>query len=129
MSVNSATISGNIGAEPVLRTTPAGTSVLTFSVAVNESVKGSSGDWEQRTSWITAVVFGPRAASLKQHLDKGTKVTVQGRLRENRWTGPEGGKHSRIELAVDEIDWAPRPSHPSQPAPAQVGYHVQDVLL
>jgi single-strand DNA-binding protein len=102
MSINAVTISGNIGREPEIRATQSGTSVLTFSLAVNERVK--KGDsWEEYVNWIDVVVFGRRADSLSKILAKGMKVAVSGHLRYSTWER-DNVKRSKIEVIADDVD-------------------------
>lgn len=106
MTINKAIITGNITRDVELRSTGGGLSVANFSVAVNERVKNtSSGEWEDRANFIDCTMFGKRAEALAQYLTKGTKVTVEGRLRWSQWEDKNGGgKRSKIEIVVDELE-------------------------
>lgn len=104
MSVNVCSISGNLGADPELRRTAGGTSVLRLSVAVSERVRDASGGWESRANWVSCVVFGRRAEALAQRLSKGMRVAVSGRLHESRWM-QDDQRRSRVEVIVDDLDF------------------------
>lgn len=126
MSLNKVAISGNIGGDPELRTTSGGTVVLSFTVAVNDRVKDSAGNWTDRPNWVSCTVFGTRASSLSQYLHKGTKVAIEGKLRYSSWE-KDGQRRSKLEVIVDEIEFmsqrqdaAPQaPALPPQPYPQQ----------
>ena len=105
MSINTATISGRLGADPELRTTASGTSVLTFNIAVSEHFMDDNGKWADRAHWIKCVLFGKRAKGIEPHLHKGSKVTVSGSLRQEKWE-KNGQKHSTVSLKVTDIDFA-----------------------
>lgn len=95
-------MSGNIGRQPDVRTSQVGTAILTFSLAVNERIK--KGDaWEDYTNWVDIVVFGKRAESLGKILEKGMKVTIDGRLRYSSWER-DGQKRSKIEVIAEDVD-------------------------
>lgn len=100
--MNSVCLSGNIGRDPELRSTQAGTSILGFSLAVNERVKKGD-NWEDYTNWIDVVVFGRRADSLSKILSKGTKIAVSGHLRYSTWER-DNVKRSKIEVIADDVD-------------------------
>lgn len=123
MSLNIVAISGNLTRDPELRTTPGGTSVLNFGVAVNDRRQNpQTGEWEDYPNFIDLAVFGKRAAAIAPYLHKGTKVSVQGRLRYHSWER-DGQKRSKVEVVVDEIEFmAPRqdaaPQAPAYPQPA-----------
>ena len=103
MSINNATISGNVGKFIELRQTASGTDVLKFSVAVNENRKDKNGEWQQKTSWIPCVLFGERAKKLSEKLTKGTKVTVAGKLNVDTYE-KEGEKKTKFQINVNALD-------------------------
>lgn len=123
MSINKAIISGNIGRDPELRQTSSGTSILNFSVAVNDRVKNQrTGEWEDRPNWIGCVLFGKRAEGLGKHLAKGTKVAIEGKLRWSQWEH-DGQKRSKIEVVVDEIElMSQKQGNQQQSAPVAAPY-------
>ena len=49
-------------------------------------------------------MFGARANSLSQYLSKGTKVSIEGKLRWSQWER-DGQKRSKLEVIVDEIEF------------------------
>ncbi len=130
MSINRATISGNLTRDSELRSTASGMPVLSFSVAVNDRRKNNqTGEWEDVPNFIDCTMFGSRAQSLAQYLVKGTKVAVEGKLRWSQWER-DGQKRSKIEVIVDSLDFMSSrnatgggsdygaPSYGGAPAPA-----------
>ena len=107
MSINHCVISGNLGADPELRSTASGTAILSLRVAVNERRKDQSGEWTDYTNWVDAVMFGARAESVSRYLQKGSKVSISGRLRYSSWER-DGQKRSKLEVVVDEIEFMSR---------------------
>ena len=106
MSINRVNISGNLTRDPELRSTAGGTQILSFSVAVNDRQKDKhTGEWTDRTNWVDCVVFGARAEPLIRFLSKGTKVAVDGKLRYSTWESNDGGKRSKLEVVVDEVEF------------------------
>ena len=129
MSINRVVISGNIGGDPNLRQTASGMQVLSFSVAVNDRVKGEDGQWTDRPNWIDCTMFGARAQSVSRFLSKGSKVAIEGKLRWSQWER-DGQKRSKIEVVVDEIEFmTSRSDAPSQataqPVRQQAPYQPQ----
>ena len=140
MSINRVIISGNLTRDSELRSTASGLPVLGFGVAVNDRRKNQqTGEWEDYPNFIDCTMFGARAESLSRYLSKGTKVSVEGKLRWSQWER-EGQKRSKIEVIVDELEFmssrgdsssygggmgggysAPAPAAPAYaPAPAPV---------
>lgn len=111
MSVNSVSLTGNITADAKLNTTnSSGTSVLNFSIAVSDRRRNNqTGEWEDHPNFIDISVFGKRAETIHTWCTKGTKVAIQGKLRQNTWTDKATGQNrSRITVICDEIDFMQR---------------------
>lgn len=105
MSINKVIISGNLTRDAELRSTSSGISVLGFGVAVNDRRKNpQTGDWEEYPNFIDCTLFGNRGESLHKYLVKGTKVTIEGKLRWSQWER-DGQKRSKIEVIVDELEF------------------------
>lgn len=107
MAVNKVFLTGNLTRDPELRSTASGTSVLSFGIAVNERVKNNqTGEWEDRPNYIDCNMWGKRAESVSRYLSKGSKVTLEGRLRWSQWEDKNGGgKRSKLDVVVDEIEF------------------------
>lgn len=105
MSINRVIISGNLTRDPELRSTASGMPVLGFGVAVNDRRKNQqTGEWEDYPNFIDCTMFGTRAQSLSQYLSKGTKVSIEGKLRWSQWER-DGQKRSKLEVIVDELEF------------------------
>lgn len=106
MSINKVIISGRLTREPELRSTAGGLQVLCFGVAVNDRRKNQqSGEWEDYVNFIDCTMFGARAERVSRFLDKGSKVSIEGKLRWSQWETEEGQKRSKIEVIVDELEF------------------------
>lgn len=71
--MNNWTVAGNVGKDAVLRHTPQGDPVLSFSVGVYDR-----NGHESPTLWVDCSLWGKRAESLEQYIGKGQKVVVSG---------------------------------------------------
>jgi len=72
-------IAGNVGKDPVMKYTPTGQPVTTFSVAVNRQY--TKGDQKvKETSWFRVETWGKLAEVCNTYVHKGDKVLVEGRL-------------------------------------------------
>ena len=105
MSINRVMISGNLTRDAELRSTQSGMAILGFGVAVNDRRKNQqTGEWEDYPNFIDCTMFGARADALNKYLSKGTKVTIEGKLRWSQWER-DGQKRSKIEVIVDELEF------------------------
>ena len=106
MSINRVNISGNLTRDPELRVTGSGTQILSFGVAVNDRRRNpQSGEWEDYPNYVDCVVFGARAEPLSRFLSKGAKVALEGKLRYSSWESKDGGRRSKLEVVVDEVEF------------------------
>ena len=93
--MNLVTLTGNITKDSELRYNANNTPVCTFSIAVNEYVKG-----EQKTQYFNIVSFS--AEKLSQYLVKGTKVAIVGKLKNSSYE-EDGLKHYRTDIVANPI--------------------------
>jgi single-strand DNA-binding protein len=128
MTINKAIITGNLTRDAELRSTGGGLAVANFAVAVNERVKNNStGEWEDRANYIDCTMFGRRAEALAQYMTKGTKVTIEGKLRWSQWE-KNGEKRSKVEVVVDEVELMARGEKRAPEAPsASQGVYDEDI--
>lgn len=104
MSINRVTISGNLGRDPELRSTASGMQVLSFAMCVSTRQK-VGGEWKDKPNWIDVTFFGNRAESVSGYLQKGSHVTVAGRLNQRTWETKDGQNRSKLEVICDDIDF------------------------
>ena len=79
-----------------------GTAKANISIAVNSSKK--QGDqWVDEANFFTVTIFGKTAENLKPYLTKGTKVAIEGHLKQDRWE-KDGQKHSAISIIADNVE-------------------------
>jgi len=93
---------GNLTRDPEQRYTPQGTSVSSFSVAVNRKFKVGD-EIKEDVLFISCVVFGKRADVCGQYLHKGSQILVEGVLTEDKWETDDGQKKSRMKLIVSDF--------------------------
>jgi single-strand DNA-binding protein len=94
-----------------MRYTPGGQAVTSFSLATTRTWTTSNGDRRDATEWFNVVSWGSLAEICNQYLTKGRRVYVEGELRTRGWEQPDGKKHFRTELVVNEmIMLGPRPA-------------------
>jgi len=70
------TIVGYLGNDPVMRFTPSGQAVTSFSVATSRSYTNNAGQKVDETAWFRISVWGAQAESCNQYLSKGRPVLV-----------------------------------------------------
>ena len=110
LSLNRATIIGNLTRDPELRYTPNGSAVASFGVATNRSyVDQSSGEKKDSVEFHDIVTWGKLAEICGQILSKGRKVYIEGRLQTRSWEGQDGVKRQRTEIVAENMLVLDRP--------------------
>lgn len=101
--LNRVQILGNLAADAELRMTGGGTAVLKLRVAASERFKDRNEQWQERTEYVSCVLFGKRAESLSRLLAKGSQVYVEGSLRTTSYDDRDGNKRYKTEVAVSNV--------------------------
>ena len=100
------TFVGNLTADPELRFTPNGLAVAQFTVAVNpRRYNRETGQWEDEPpTFVRCQAWRQLAENVAGSLQRGDRVIVAGRLREERWEDRETGQQrSTWRLTVDAM--------------------------
>lgn len=107
-----AIITGNVTRDPETRSLPSGSSVTSFSVAVNRVYKDANGQNQESVSFIDCVAWGRTGEVIAQYGKKGSGILVSGRLDQRSWEDKNTGqKRSRVEVVVEDFNFiggAPR---------------------
>jgi single-strand DNA-binding protein len=102
--LNRVEIEGNIVQDPVFRNTPDGTTIASFSVATNRYYK--KGDEPRReASYIDIEAWGRLGENCKTLAHKGRGCRVYGRLKQERWDGPDGSRRQKVIIIAKEIEY------------------------
>ena len=101
--VNKVIIVGNVGRDPEVRFTKAGTAVATFSVATSERFKDRDGQQQERTEWHRVVAWAQLADICGKYLRKGKQVYIEGRLQTRDWEDKDGHKRYTTEVIANQM--------------------------
>jgi len=103
--INRVTIVGRLTRDPELAHLPSGTAVLKLGVAVNGRQKDEGGNWIDKPNFFDVKVFGNQADALNNHLAKGRRVGVDGRLDWSSWEAQDGTKRSKVEIVAQSVQF------------------------
>lgn len=102
--VNKVILIGNLGDEPLCRTTHSGCSVTNISMVTNEVRRNiDTGETTEYAEWHRVVMWGKLADIAKQYLHKGSQIYVEGKLRTRSFMDKQGQKRSVTEIVADEM--------------------------
>jgi len=91
---------GRLTGDPERRIASSGTSVVTFTVATNRK----SGTNEE-VCFAPVTAFGKQGDLIADRLAKGSPILVEGRLRTDQWTTPQGEKRSRLHVICESFSF------------------------
>lgn len=100
--LNCAIIMGRLTADPELRTTQNGTSVTSFTVAVDRAYR--SGD-ERQTDFINVVAWRSTADFVSRYFKKGQMIAVQGSIQVRNYEDRNGNKRTAVEIIADNVSF------------------------
>ena len=103
--INRVVLVGRLTRDPELRHLPSGSPVLQLGLAVNGRQQDASGNWVDKPNFFDVKLFGNRAESLAQHLAKGRRIGVDGRLDWSSWEAQDGSKRSKVEIVAFDIQF------------------------
>ncbi|HEX2878068.1 MAG TPA: single-stranded DNA-binding protein [Polyangiaceae bacterium] len=101
--LNRVMLLGNLGADPELRTTSGGQSVLKLRLATSETYLDKNRQRQEKTEWHSVVIWGKRAEALGKILSKGSRLFVEGGLRTSSYEDREGVKRYKTEIVANNV--------------------------
>jgi single-strand DNA-binding protein len=101
--LNKVQMTGRLGADPEMRTTPQGHTVTTFRVAANRSWRTAEGEAHEDTEWFRVVAWNKLAEVCNKWLSKGSRVYVEGRLQTREWQDQDGQMRYTTEVIANDM--------------------------
>ena len=112
--LNCAVIMGRLTADPELRSTPTGVSVVRFTVAVDRGYV-KSGE-ERKADFINVVAWRQTAEFVSKYFAKGSMIAVQGAIQTGSYE-KDGIKRSTFEIVADNVSFCGSKSESGNAAP------------
>jgi single-strand DNA-binding protein len=103
--INRVTLVGRLTRDPELRHLPSGTPVLEMGVAVNGRQQDDAGNWVDKPNFFDVKVYGNQAEMLSQHLAKGRRIGIDGRLDWRSWEAQDGTKRSKVDVVAQSVQF------------------------
>ena len=101
-SVNKVILLGNLGKDPDIRATQAGSRLASFSIATSTKYRNKdTQQLEDKTEWHRVVVFNDNLADIcEKYLRKGSKIYIEGQLQTRKWTDNNGVDKYTTEVVI-----------------------------
>ena len=97
--VNTCALIGRLTKDPELRTTPGGTAVTSFTIAVNRRYS------KDVTDFIDVIAWRNTAEFICRYFTKGQRIAVTGSMQTRVWEDSNGNKHKAVEIVADTVEF------------------------
>ena len=101
--MNRVMLIGRLTTKPELRYTGANLPYCRFSLAVNRTFNNAQG--ERETDFINIVVWRKQAENVCNFLNKGSLVSVEGRLQTSSYDDKDGNKRYSMDVVADSVQF------------------------
>ncbi len=101
---NLAVLEGRLVDDPEIRYTQVGTALCTFSIANNCDYYRND-ELQKEVNYFDITTWAKLAEQCNESLQKGKRVIVRGRLKQNRWQDDEGVNHSKIGVVGNQVQF------------------------
>ena len=110
-SLNQVNLIGNLTRDPELRVTPKGTSIVQFSIAINNYYLDQSGQRQNKVTYVDIEGWGKLAEICGKHLARGKPCLVVGRLDLDQWEDKQTHqKRSRLKVVAENVQFLGAPT-------------------
>ena len=99
---NLVVLTGRLTADPELKTTQSGVSVVSFCVAVQRQYK--SGE-DPITDFINVVAWRHTAEFVTKYFHKGNMIGVEGSIQTRKYTDKDGNNRSAFEVLANNVQF------------------------
>jgi single-strand DNA-binding protein len=101
--MNKVLLIGRLTAKPELRYTGSNLPYTRFSIAVNRNFTNSQG--QREADFINCIAWRKQAENICNYLDKGSKVSVEGRIQTGSFDDKEGKKRYTTDVVADNVEF------------------------
>lgn len=102
--LNKVILMGRLTADPELKSTPNGTAVTSFALAVSRGYH-RQGE-EPQTDFIDVVAWRQTAEFAAKYFSKGQQIALSGRIQTRSYEDRQGNKRKAVEVVAEELFFA-----------------------
>ncbi|MCQ2429466.1 MAG: single-stranded DNA-binding protein [Clostridia bacterium] len=104
LNLNKVILAGRIVADPELKQTPSGVSVVSFRIAVNR--RFASRDTNQpETDFFNVTAWRQTAEFVSKYFHKGSAICIVGSIQNRTYTDQQGQKRTWTDIIADEANF------------------------
>lgn len=99
LNLNTVILCGRLTTDVELKSTPSGTHVCTFTLAVNRRF---SKEGEQQADFISVVAWKERAEFISKYFKKGASLCITGSIQTRSWKDQNGNNRYATEVVAEQ---------------------------
>lgn len=93
-------LKGYIGRKPIIKKMSNGSKLARTTLAENIEFYTLEGKRKQETQWHSIIGWGNVADQIELYLDKGTPVSISGKIKNKHYIDEKGNRHTVTEIEV-----------------------------
>jgi len=118
--MNKIILVGRLTKDPEVRSTSAGFSTVSFTVAVNRNFKNKDGNYD--ADFLPCVAFRNTAEFISKYFKKGSMICLDGRVQTRNYDAQDGSKRYVTEIVVENVEFVGGKNEGSSSAPSTNEY-------
>ena len=103
--MNKVILAGRIVAEPELKQTPSGVSVVSFRIAVNRRFQSRDSQQQNEADFFNVTAWQNTAEFIAKYFHKGSAICVCGRIQNRSYTDQSGQKRTWTDIVAEEVNF------------------------
>ena len=106
LNLNKVILAGRITADPELKQTPSGVSLVTFSLAVNRRFASRDGQNQQpEADFFRITAWRNTAEFIAKYVRKGSAICICGSIQNRTWTDQNGQRRYMTDIVAEEANF------------------------
>ena len=131
--MNKVTLLGRLCGDPELKHTPAGNTVVNFSLATNKTWKNKDGEKQEKAEFHRIVCWQKTAEVIDQYFSKGDLMLLEGEIQTREWKDKDDNRRWTTEILLQNFHFVgsgskkENSSTTTQEMPADANFSSDDI--
>ena len=106
LNLNKVILAGRLTADPEMKQTPNGVTLVTFSLAVNRRFSSRDGQGQQpEADFFRITAWRNTAEFIAKYFRKGSAICICGSIQNRTWTDQNGQRRYMTDIIADEANF------------------------
>ena len=106
LNLNKVILAGRLTADPEMKQTPSGVTLVTFSLAVNRRFSSRDGQNQQpEADFFRITAWRNTAEFIAKYFRKGSAICICGSIQNRSWTDQNGQKRYMTDIIAEEANF------------------------